>query len=147
MLCNKRIVSGHVVTCMFGLSGYRRILILINNRAFLSMIYVLHSGVRTWTHLRDSPVSSLTDIRAFAQSECEAEALQAAVRVDHHICGGIIRVGVLRCGKLTEDSQHLGFTQNCQRALNHVCLHYFSPWHLIRVAPETSGISRPWLSN
>ncbi len=42
----------------------------------------------------------LTDLRAFSQSEREAEAFHPAVRVDHHVCDRVIRVGVLRCGKL-----------------------------------------------
>lgn len=37
-----------------------------------------------------------TDVGAFSQSESEAETFQPAVRVDHHICCRIIRVGVLQ---------------------------------------------------
>lgn len=37
-----------------------------------------------------------TDVGAFSQSEREAEPSQPAVRVHHHICCGIIRVGVLQ---------------------------------------------------
>lgn len=46
-----------------------------------------------------SSTLNLTYLCAFPQSEREAEALQAGVRVDHDIRGGVIRVGVLQCGK------------------------------------------------
>lgn len=38
----------------------------------------------------------VTNLGAFSKSESQAEAFQAAVRVDHHIGGRIIRVSVLQ---------------------------------------------------
>lgn len=39
---------------------------------------------------------TLTDVRASAQGERDAEAFQPAVRFQHHVRGGIVRVRVLQ---------------------------------------------------
>lgn len=40
----------------------------------------------------------LTDLGAFSQREREAETFEAAVRVEDHIGGRVVRVGVLQRG-------------------------------------------------
>lgn len=51
------------------------------------------------THLSDR--LSLTDLGAFSQRERDAEASQAAVRVDHHVGDRIVGIGVLQGGQVT----------------------------------------------
>lgn len=44
------------------------------------------------------PRVDLTDLGAFSQREREAETFEAAVRVEDHIGGRVVRVGVLQRG-------------------------------------------------
>lgn len=44
------------------------------------------------------PRADLTDLGAFSQREREAETFEAAVRVEDHIGGRVVRVGVLQRG-------------------------------------------------
>ena len=85
---------------------------------------------------------NLTYLGAFPQSEREAEALQAGVRVDHHIRGGVVRVGVLQCGKVQvsvkgEVNSWLQVYTRCINPGGRL------PSRLSRAAPKTSGTWRP----
>lgn len=95
------------------------------------------------------PRVDLTDLGAFSQREREAETFEAAVRVEDHIGGRVVRVGVLQRGhERGERSHSCDCVCECEhaRAWRTSCTN-FLPSRLSRAAPRTSGTSRPSLSN
>lgn len=91
----------------------------------------------------------LTDLGAFSQREREAETFEAAVRVEDHIGGRIVRVGVLQRGH-ERGGKGLILVTVCEcehaRAWRTSCTN-FLPSRLSRAAPGTSETSHLSLSN
>lgn len=91
----------------------------------------------------------LTDLGAFSQREREAKTFEAAVRVEDHIGGRVVRVGVLQRGHERGERRHsCDCVCECEHARAwRTSSTNFLPSRLSRAAPGTSGTSHPSLSN